>query len=560
MIKIPLIIFNFLLYNFIAITLFGQLSEEGTPLSFSSSSKNIYQEIAITPPSLDKLWGKENFDDKMNLPHAFAKIIPLSLTPYNSGTWEYLPSGGRLWRLRLKAQNALATGLYFSNFYLPEGARLFIYSGQEEPVMGAFTNKNNSDSGLFATSLTRGDVVTIELDLPTASIESPRFTITGMDYAFRDIPEFRNGEFINSSGDCEVDINCVPEGDLWQEVKRGVVRIKVRVGSNSYWCTGSLINNTENDLTPYILTADHCAYKGMYATPQNLAQWIFYFNYEVNVCGGTEVSSDNFSMTGAETVAHGGEQGAVGSDFYLVRLMEDIPADEIDKVYFNGWSRFGDPADAGVSIHHPGGDYKKISTWDTPLESTSWLNNGLQTHWRVLWAETINGWGVTEGGSSGSPLFDMEGRILGTLTGGQASCSATTSPDYYGKFSWHWDSNGDADSSQLRPWLDPTNTGQYILRGYYFNDTSEIPILVEDIVIKPTLAKDVLNFEFINNPNPNFTVQITNYQGQIVRQSEVMQATNNEYKDYDISDLAVGFYILKVTLNGNSYIRKIVKR
>jgi PKD repeat protein len=93
------------------------------------------------------------------------------------------------------------------------------------------------------------------------------------------------------------------------------------------------------------------------------------------------------------------------------------------------------------------------------------MNNGLQSHWEVGWNETANGHGVTEGGSSGSPLLDSYGRIVGTLTGGLSSCNSPNEKDYFGMFPYHWASNGTTDDQQLKPWLDPDNTGVSYLDG-----------------------------------------------------------------------------------------------
>ena len=76
-----------------------------------------------------------------------------------------------------------------------------------------------------------------------------------------------------------------------------------------------------------------------------------------------------------------------------------------------------------------------------------------------------NGHGVTEGGSSGSPLFNYDGQIVGTLTGGSSYCNTPTSPDVYGKMSYHWTSNGTPNDERLKPWLDPTNSGVTTLNG-----------------------------------------------------------------------------------------------
>ncbi len=67
--------------------------------------------------------------------------------------------------------------------------------------------------------------------------------------------------------------------------------------------------------------------------------------------------------------------------------------------------------------------------------------------WRVIWNS-----GTTEGGSSGSPLFNQDHRIVGQLYGGNASCSNTSGHDNYGRFNISWNRG-------LSDFLDPNNTG-----------------------------------------------------------------------------------------------------
>ena len=112
---------------------------------------------------------------------------------------------------------------------------------------------------------------------------------------------------------------------------------------------------------------------------------------------------------------------------------------------------------------------KKISTYINPLVSVNYGQSGEDPdgmYWSVVWSETENGHGVTEGGSSGSPIFDNTGKIIGTLTGGAASCSNLSGPDFYGKFSYHWESNGNSADAQLQPYLDPDGTGAQSLEGF----------------------------------------------------------------------------------------------
>jgi hypothetical protein len=231
------------------------------------------------------------------------------------------------------------------------------------------------------------------------------------------------------------------------------------------------LNNTLNNHEPYFLTADHCAPD---VTPAELSEWVFYFNFEAPSCENPTVTPTPNSLNGVVKLANANTSG---SDFLLLRFDNEVP--ENYEPYFNGWNIEDQPSPNGVSIHHPAGDIKKISTYTVPLESSQWSGTP-GTHWMVYWSATANGWGVTEGGSSGSPLFDNNGRIVGTLTGGMASCeppgngsgAGQDQPDYYGKFAYSWDQNGSEPAQQLKFWLDPINTGVTYLNGVNSNLTA----------------------------------------------------------------------------------------
>ena len=133
--------------------------------------------------------------------------------------------------------------------------------------------------------------------------------------------------------------------------------------------------------------------------------------------------------------------------------------------YWNGWDANNTATTGGTGIHHPAGDIKKISTFSGNTVSSSWGSTP-NTHWRLIWTANANGHGVTEGGSSGSPIFNnSSGRIVGTLTGGGSYCNATNQPDFYGKVSYHWISNGTTNNRRLKPFLDPANTGALTQNG-----------------------------------------------------------------------------------------------
>jgi hypothetical protein len=146
-------------------------------------------------------------------------------------------------------------------------------------------------------------------------------------------------------------------------------------------------------------------------------------------------------------------------DVTLIEL--DNSPDPAFNVFFSGWDRSGFVPGGSVAIHHPNGDEKSISFNDDALTTiNSCIGAGIDTHWRV------NDWeqGTTEIGSSGGGLFDPDSRrVIGFLSGGDASCSFPQESDCFGKFSVAWD--GASAAERLRDHLDPDNTWAVAIDG-----------------------------------------------------------------------------------------------
>lgn len=444
----------------------AQISQGGTPpsIKFKLSDADV-DRVTLKPLTSEQLkMENDKYPKDGRVPFiGYSIFTDLSLT--NSGTWTDLPDGGRIWRLQIKAPSALALGIYYDKFYLPYGTKLFLYNEDKTQILGAYTYENNDESGMFANEMVYGDIVTLEYYEPGRVAGKPIIHINEVAYFYRGVPDRKNPSWTEPSEPCEVNINCSPVGDNWQDEKRGVCRILLKIGSQYGYCTGSLVNNTNQDCTPYLLSAYHC-YEG--ASANDLNQWIFYFNYEASGCTTPSTEPSSNTMTGCTLKATWSISG--GSDFLLVQLKQTVPNSY--NVYMNGWNRNNSVQGPGVCIHHPAGSIKKISTYNTATTATysGSLSNG---HWKVTWVQNANGWGVTEGGSSGSPLFDANGLIVGTLTGGSSYCTAQSSPDYYGKMYYHWDHTGSTSSNRLKDWLDPANTGVTTLNGKYCNGSSQ---------------------------------------------------------------------------------------
>jgi PKD repeat protein len=474
---------SFLLFSFSPLLLISQISQGGHPAGFSYPQPRDIPEVSLPAPDPEYVRINDSEDEKLGFPRRVGIAVKAGIDVIRDGNYQVLPNGIQVWRINVSCENALALGLYFDDFQLTEGCSMFVYDNSLQFVLGAYTLSNNRQNRLFSTELTRGDRLVIEIDAPPGLHELPVCKISEVSYVYRDFPDFLNNR--GTSDDCEVNINC-PEGDNWQYQKHGVARIYVKQNSGFFWCTGSLLNNTLQNNDPFFLTADHC---GPTATEEDLSQWIFYFNYEAPGCENPTGDTPANSMNGAIKLANANTSG---SDFLLLRLADTVPL--YYEPYYNGWSIENAISPQGVTIHHPAGDIKKISTYTEPIESSQWFSTP-GTHWQVIWSETANGWGVTEGGSSGSPLYDNTGKIIGAETGGMAACEPDANgpgtgpdqPDYYGKFSYSWDQNGSEPSQQLKYWLDPINLGVTTLPGKYSTLTAAFQASETIILIGNTI-------------------------------------------------------------------------
>jgi PKD repeat protein len=457
-------LFITIILNIFPWSLHSQISRGGMPPGLTEKDiPAIFQSIGLPAPDVTRLMEEDAQNNKNGRPLRIGIDIPVSLSIENSGTWTQLPGKGNIRRLGLSSQGAKAMNVTFSKFFMPASGLLYLYNLGGTKIIGAFSEDNNSSEGIFATELIPGDSLVLEYYEPDSPGDRPVLEISGVSYVYRD-DGTGNKDFTGVSDPCEVNINC-PEGINWQEQKQGVARIYVKDVSGYFWCSGSLVNNTRQDQKPYLLTANHCAPT---ATAEDFAKWVFYFNYEAEGCENPGNAPGSNTMTGATLMANA---DLSGSDFILVLLDQAIPVTY--SPYFNGWSIIDAPSPSGVTIHHPAGDIKKISTYTTPLVSSQWGSTP-GTHWEVVWATTLNGHGVTEGGSSGAPLFDNTGHIVGTLTGGLSACdpggggsgTGPDQPDYFGKFFYSWESNGSLPSQRLKDWLDPDSTGIQVLDGF----------------------------------------------------------------------------------------------
>jgi PKD repeat protein len=438
---------------------YAQIKSNGIPVSFTETLSREVPTIEIPAPNSIALEEEDKEDAMKGKPYRYAVLLDCDIDPSKDGLWETMDNGNKIWRLNIRSEGAQALGLYYDAFWIPSNGELYIYNSDKTKLLGAYTNANNHESGVFANEIIEDSEITLEYIQKGEG--QPIIHINQVSYAYRSIKTTRDINNFGDSGSCEVNVNCSPEGDDWQDIKRAVCRISLKIGNNNFWCSGSFINNTAEDCKPYILTADHCTYdddNNVYASQNDMNQWVFYFNYEASECENPSSSPSSNTMTGCSKISNSSATGNISgtSDFHLLELNDTPPYDY--GLFAAGWDRTTTPSANGVGIHHPAGDIKKISKYSQSASSSGY-------DWRVKWTGTENGHGVTEGGSSGSPLLNANKQIVGDLSTGSSYCAFTNGSDFYGKFSYSWNQNGNSSNRQLKPWLDPNNSGVTTLDG-----------------------------------------------------------------------------------------------
>lgn len=454
----------FLLYSG---TSFGQVTDMGGPINWSNKQHPftipVHKHFAMKGINLAKLQAEDKINDvAKDAPWRFGykHDTDIRLEDCIDG-WEELENGDRVWRTGIVSANALSINLILEDLFIPTGAYIYLYDYKQTNRVGAYTSRNNREDGLLSTELVIGDHIIVEYYEPKEVIGQGQFTIGNVVHGYRSIGIIQDEleKSINDSGDCNFDVNC-PLGNGWEDQKRSVAMIVV---NGNGICTGALVNNTCEDGRPLILSANHCLSGGA-------ATWSFRFNWAsppgTESCATVDPSTDpgapyDQTANGATVLANGTE-----ADYLLLEVDNMTVADAMAwNLYYAGWNH-DDNANItqATCIHHPAGDVMKISREDdSPFHSTA---SSAEVWWIGSWEL-----GTTQGGSSGSPLFDQDGRIVGQLYGGQAGCVGTNnngSFDYFGRLGVSWN-YGISDH------LAPLSCGQaLILDGWDPNAPSEM--------------------------------------------------------------------------------------
>jgi V8-like Glu-specific endopeptidase len=494
----------------------AQLSHGGEPWNWNDKHLNPQIDFVSTPTlDMELIRAQDAITDQYkDVPYRFGIEQDADLNLFEQGHWTLDSEQGLLvGHIGIYCPNATSINFRFSEYNIPEGAKVFVWKADRSAFLGSFIKANVNELGGLAVGLLNTDRIVIEYQLPTNSEEMGALRIDQIVHGYRPILkshfDWSSAESLGErgpfgdSGACEVNVNC-PAGADWQNEKKTVGLI---VEGGSGICTGAMVNNTAMDGTPYFLTANHCLGGG-----NPVANWIYYFNHESASCNGS-TGPTNQSISGASLKANN-----AASDFALL-LLNDTPPVSWD-VWYAGWDHSDSESavSSAVCIHHPSGDVKKISFENDAPYHDNW--SGAEVWYIDNWEM-----GVTEPGSSGSPLFNQDHRIIGQLYGGQSACSGSVGNgqyDAYGRFGISWDT-GSTVAKRLREWLDPGNTGLTVLdshspvwQTYQFDaavsNMQNVPVTICGNTVTPTITLINQGEDVLTSCNIHYTVNGANEQ------------------------------------------------
>lgn len=397
---------------------------------------------SFTLPSMDKKALAKADEKKLGEgPFQFAVNVPVNINSVDHGVWSETKTTRR-WTLKLTSAGAFSQTIAFRKPQLRPGATLFVFDGDRKMLFGPIdpTNWWGKQEKLISDVIS-GETAYIVFSEPISELPPTRLEIMEVGYGYKNIFEPLDGNQDNSPQDLHCAI-----GNDWRAEARSVVRI---LQGTSAHCSGFLVNNTDQNFTPYILTADHCSCGGSGA-----GGFSFQFFFWDNTC------NTNTPNSGAITFVNGasGRASRIQTDFVLLEMIDDPST---FGVVYAGWDKTSSPATSSRGLHHPGGATMRVAQENNPAtiygESATHPCGAPGVPVGAMWRVNFDV-GGTSGGSSGSPLFNQGHKVVGQLAGSLNQAPSLTDKKY-GRFDLSWVGDGINDATRLSHWLDGEGTG-----------------------------------------------------------------------------------------------------
>lgn len=415
-------------------------------------------------------------DESVRHSERFAVDIPHAASAASQGHWSTV-GGISTWTYTVRIPAAVSLSFHASILTLPPSAVLTVSGAQGRLTYRA---RDVNRGGLWARPLP-GDTLTLSLSVSSADFSKVRLEIASLQAgyrslggAFADNPHYRQIAAAAQLAACTQNYACDVTSANQNPGNATVAILIANIGQ----CTGTLLTDTSQDGTPYVLTARHCEGATGGGDPGAAASVTVFWD-AVTPCGtalGSIYDGNAVTQSGATTVV---EQ----QDAWLIRL--DAPPEASD-AYYAGWDATGASFVGGYSIHHSLGYDKQYVTWNGQAVPITIPGATFGIGYSSNFWGLVNATGNVGAGASGGAAFDANNRVIGSLSradlpGGPDTagvCPVTPPPApspstltaLYSALGSVWDSTSDATSTTgsltLRAVLDAAGTGQTVASGY----------------------------------------------------------------------------------------------
>ena len=380
------------------------------PISLSISGaflegRNFYQLTAPSPAAIASA-DAESARAHSECPGPFRTGIvrplgPVHLTLNDSPmARKQLFAGQHLWTAAIRSPGAFGLRLHFTDFDAADGAVLvYAKDGDQLFVRGPYKKKGPSRDGDFWTASLPGDTVFVEF----AGTKKPCFDITELVHFDRTFSQPQPEEEIVNGLSCELDVMCYTDPPISSCARQASVQINFQKGGSFYVCSGTILADLDNEtVVPYFLTAYHCLHT---QTDVNTLEVVFFWQ-RTGGCTGTLPNYYTQPRITGGTLLETNDTDD-GNDMTFIRLPGALPAGGCCA----GWTTSG--PDEGYGIHHPHGEYKRITFLSDVGFCPGCTFCGDPYDYDYYDMDD----GIIEKGSSGSGVFNYNGQLAGQLLG-----------------------------------------------------------------------------------------------------------------------------------------------
>ncbi len=374
------------------------------------------------------------------------------LADFNRGLVETRPDGTFVWAMEVSSPGAQAIRVHLTEFKLPSNTEMYLL-GPNGQADGPYTAQGRNGDGDFWTRSITSDTGQIVLRYTgtTPAVDRPEmsFFISEIGHIRGRPPQVQERNHddwpCSDNAPCVVDAQCINVSAV-NTAKGAVAKLEWIQGPFINTCSGGLLADTDGgSQIPYLLTANHC----FSSSKSNLETFFSYTTTSCNgecpdslVTGGTPPAASTVGIT----VVASGSSG----DFTLGTLNEAPPAGTL----FLGWNNTPVAFTNGAQLH-------RISNanFGPQVYSQHDVDTGSPTCTNIPrggWIYSKDDTGATMGGSSGSPVVNGAGEVVGQLTG---CCGFNCGDECDSANNWTIDGALASYFSNVEEFLDPQGGG-----------------------------------------------------------------------------------------------------